>query len=328
LNGVKHLNYLAFKEALLIYLDSSIDKSDTLKKITHIKSRLKADLETDAPEMPKEHSVRITPYWLVGFAEGDGSFCISRRAHYGIQFILTAYNKQKSLFLAVKNYLDNLNLEQSGINFSSLLPEDLRKIKDLISSRSFIFEEKEGRGENTLPKIKFATSQVDYLMNHLVPELLGCRFFTKKAQDFYDFVLAGIIIQSGKHTTKLGIKTLNILKNGMNTGRDYSYKSEKSTVANSLIKEVLDMDPIYCYNQDGLRVNVKSLALVPGQIFYIACSTTLVSPDRQNESLIFTNTEECGRFFGVTKQTINVKLASGNYLSYKGKEYFFNRKGF
>ena len=62
LNGVKHLNYLAFKEALSIYLDSSLDKSEKLEKIIFIKSKLKADLETDEPEMPKEHSIRITPY--------------------------------------------------------------------------------------------------------------------------------------------------------------------------------------------------------------------------------------------------------------------------
>jgi hypothetical protein len=62
LNGVKHLNYLAFKEALLLYLDSSLDKSEVMEKITIIKNKMKADLETDEPEMPKEHSIRITPY--------------------------------------------------------------------------------------------------------------------------------------------------------------------------------------------------------------------------------------------------------------------------
>ena len=97
--------------------------------------------------------------------------------------------------------------------------------------------------------------QVDFLMNHLVPILCGCHFLTKKYRDFQDFLLAGIIIQSGKHTTKLGIKVLNILKDRMNTGRDYSDNSEKSADMISLIKEVLDMDPVYCYNQDGLRVN-------------------------------------------------------------------------
>ena len=244
---------------------------------------------------------------------------------------MNAYNKQKSLFQAIKNYLDNLNLEGSGINFSSLSPENLCKVKDLLKLRSFIFEGKEKRGENTLPQIKLVAGQMDFLMDHLVPVLCGCCFFSKKYRDFQDFVLAGIIIQSGKHTTELGIKVLNLLKDGMNTGRNYSDNSEKSADMISLIKEVLNRDPIYCYNKDGLRVNAKPLALVPNQIFYLLCCSTSLdgSPvQTDNESLIFINSEECGRFFGVTKQTINVRLASGNSLKYKGKEYFLQRKGF
>jgi hypothetical protein len=63
LNGVRHLDYLAFKEALLIYLHSSLPKSEVLAKITLIKSNLKASLGIDQPVMPEDHSIRITPYW-------------------------------------------------------------------------------------------------------------------------------------------------------------------------------------------------------------------------------------------------------------------------
>jgi hypothetical protein len=81
------------------------------------------------------------------------------------------------------------------------------------------------------------------------------------------------------------------------------------------------MDPVYCVNKDDLRVNAESLALIPNQIFYILCSTS-------EGSLLFTSSEECGRFFGVTKQTINVRLASGKSIKMRVKSTFLTEKGF
>lgn len=266
--------------------------------------------------MPQGHSIRVTPYWFLGFVEGDGSFSITSRPHFGLLLHMTAYNKQRPLMLAIKNYIDHL-----GLDSSSFSDKNLCKIEDLLGKRSFIYEESAGRGENTLPTIKLITTRVDFLMDHLVPLLSSRTFFTKKFLDFQDFCLAGLIIQSGKHTTESGIKLLDLLRGGMNTGRDYINDLGKSEDLKYLIEKVLAMDPIYCLNKDGLRINAESLALIPNQIFYILCSSS-------EESIIFTSSEECGRFFGVTKQTINVRLASGKALKHMGKEYFINRKGF
>jgi hypothetical protein len=68
-----------------------------------------------------------------------------------------------------------------------------------------------------LPTIKFIISKVDFFLDQLSPLFSSRSFFTSKFLDFQDFFLAGLIIQSGKHTTESGIKLLNLLKDGINT---------------------------------------------------------------------------------------------------------------
>lgn len=90
-----------------------------------------------------------------------------------------------------------------------------------------------------------AVSKMDFLMDHLIPLFSNCVFFTKKYTDFKDFVLAGHIIQSGKHTTELGLKLLNLLKDGLNTGRDY-LEENVNLYKEFLINEVLAWKSFSC----------------------------------------------------------------------------------
>lgn len=87
----------------------------------------------------------------------------------------------------------------------------------------------------------------------------------------------------------------------------------------SLIKKVLAMEVVYLSNKDGLRVDSNSLALISNQLFFILAS----SPD--GDSIILENSEECGKYFGVSKQTINVRLASDKPINREGKMYTLRR---
>lgn len=191
---------------------------------------------------------------------------------------ITAYNKQKLLLLAINNYIDHLNLGDSAF-----IKRNLDKLTLIICKRSFILKEKEGRGKNTFPSILLAVSRVVFLMDHLVPFFFLNVFFTKKLSDFKVFVLAGHIIQSGKHTIVLGIRLLNLLKEGMNTGRDYLDENVNNLYKESLIKKVLAMVAVYLSNKDGLRIDSNSLALISNQLFFILASSS------DGDSVIFYN---------------------------------------
>lgn len=104
----------------------------------------------------------------------------------------------------------------------------------------------------------------------------------------------------------------------MNTGRDYLEKNV-NLYKESLIKEVLAMEVVYLSNKDGLQVDSNSLALISNQLFFISALSS------DGESVIFENSEECGKYFDVTKQTINVRLASGKPINREGKMYTLRR---
>jgi len=60
LNGVKYLDYLTFKEAILTKLDDSKTKEEKLESITKLKNSM--NTKRKSFDMPSSHQIRITPY--------------------------------------------------------------------------------------------------------------------------------------------------------------------------------------------------------------------------------------------------------------------------
>jgi hypothetical protein len=38
-------------------------------------------------ELPKNHQINFTPYWLIGFTEGEGSFSLSSVNFYSFEIL-------------------------------------------------------------------------------------------------------------------------------------------------------------------------------------------------------------------------------------------------
>jgi hypothetical protein len=64
LNGVKYLDYLSFKEGVSIKLNSSLSKDEQFKRISSLKNGMNTRRVNF--EMGESHTIRITPYWLLG----------------------------------------------------------------------------------------------------------------------------------------------------------------------------------------------------------------------------------------------------------------------
>lgn len=78
--------------------------------------------------MPTDHTILITPYWLLGLIEGEGCFTLTNHPHLGLSFRLSMTEAQSPLIHAIKNYLDNLNIDCDDLLVSN--------ISELISQRS------------------------------------------------------------------------------------------------------------------------------------------------------------------------------------------------
>ena len=99
LQGSKWLNYKDFVSAFELYTNSN-PSTDVLNEIAKLKNnmnRLRLDYTT-----PKDKVINITPYWFLGFIEGEGCFSINKHNNYRLDFSLLNCN----------NYCDNFLFTQ------------------------------------------------------------------------------------------------------------------------------------------------------------------------------------------------------------------------
>ena len=124
LNGIKHLDFLAFKKAVLIYLHESLSKSKKSELIIQLKDSMNNKRENLS--MPYSH-IKITPYGLLGLIEGEGTFCLNDPKNMGISFSLALTYSQKSLIQAIKQFIDNYDIADTYLKYSSNLSEIVDK---------------------------------------------------------------------------------------------------------------------------------------------------------------------------------------------------------
>jgi LAGLIDADG endonuclease len=76
LNSSKYINYLLFKEVVLMMRKKEHLTISGFQRIISIKEKMNKNYVDIT--MPKNHQVRITTPWLIGFSEGDGSFSTNK----------------------------------------------------------------------------------------------------------------------------------------------------------------------------------------------------------------------------------------------------------
>jgi hypothetical protein len=317
LNGVKYLDYLAFKEAITIKLDDSLSKSKKFELITALKDSMKTKRVNFA--MPSTHTIRITPYWLLGLIEGEGSFCLNDPKNMGISFNIALTYVQASLINAIKNFLDTYLIDDVHLKASP-------NYQEIISKRSFLSVKKKSTN-NSNPAIEISIRQVNFIVDKFIPMLSNLNFVTKKYKDFLDWGFIAYLIYNGKHTTEAGRELIIKISKGMNNYRLSTFKDlenemgfRSAKIPQSLIDEVLNMENIYIKDQDGLRIDASTLSLVKSQLFYI------LAKGSNGEKLIFKDSKTCAEYFGITSQALNIRLAKKLLLVSNNVKFKLSRK--
>lgn len=108
--------------------------------------------------LPDYYKIVITPYWLLGFVEGDGSFSLSLGDTFPLRFNISQVKPDKIVLEEIKNYF--LNIYQS-------MPED--KLFKSRSSRATVSTyvqiiEKKIKGLEPNQDSSFDTSSVQKIM--------------------------------------------------------------------------------------------------------------------------------------------------------------------
>lgn len=127
--------------------------------------------------LPSSHTIRITPYYLLGLIEGEGSFSLSNPKTMAISFYLSLTAAQSPLMNAIKNYLTS-----TLINNAHLKSLDSQ---DIINEVIFIYS-RENRRVADKPQMEVSIKQIGFLVEKFIPMLSDLCFISKKYKDFQD----------------------------------------------------------------------------------------------------------------------------------------------
>ena len=59
-------------------------------------------------KLPADHVIKITPYWLIGFIEGDGSFSVEKTNGYPLRLVVIQAITDRMVIEAIQIFLINL----------------------------------------------------------------------------------------------------------------------------------------------------------------------------------------------------------------------------
>lgn len=151
--------------------------------------------------MPKSFKPRITPYWLLGFVEGEGSFIV-RKDNYKLIFTLTQSYRDLSLMESIKEFLYNLpfvdknNMDKTNISITTF---------------------KESTVIN--PIVRLTIVKTDFIKFVIIPLFNSLTWRSKKELDFQDWITVWKLKERGHNHQKEGISIINLIINQMNNNR-------------------------------------------------------------------------------------------------------------
>lgn len=298
LNTSKQLDYLAWKEAFLIYTgDNSLKKMDITNDILRLKNSMNRK-KTSFVQNPL-HKIYITPYWLLGFIEGEGSFWVSK-TNLVQAFELGITLSEKPVMIAIYNYL--INLIPQALN-------DKNKLKNSIKLRT-----RPSTGINRNPVVSLKFVDMIYITKVFVPFLDKLTFLSKKGLSFRDWKMITLIkLFNNLHLTQEGKDLCILLSNRMNDNTVYS---ETDKFTNNINREELDIkidrflaNSLYFINK------IEKKKTVQIQIF----------DENSNPFSTPMSYDEVASFFNVSLKTVQRRLKTGDYLLLEDKKYTIKR---
>jgi hypothetical protein len=166
LNSTKLINFLDYKKAFELYRSSKKITKEVDEEIANLKNGM--NKQRTNFQMPGSYRPRITPNWLLGFVEGEGSFNVVRG--YGLTFSLNQSSKDYALMVAIKDYLNNL---PGAVEYTRSEKEGVVYLGTYM-----------GATNNEITRV--IISQIGYIRSVLIPFFEGLVFRSKKYLDSQD----------------------------------------------------------------------------------------------------------------------------------------------
>ena len=215
LNTTKHLDFLAWAEAFWLYTEKVATQREVVdSELGRIKDSM--NIKRINFYFHLDYIFSITPRWLQGFTEGDGTFHYDRRGAFRYQL---TQKGNKALMEAIQNYLNSL-VPQDKLSFSG----DIQKAVRLYNpSKQNVW-------------ILYVT-QSTFLEYVIIPLFNSGVFHSKKSLDSLDWLALFNIKNKGLHYTEQGKKLIGQITNQMNNNR-LTTSGKPRVDRDKLLKEV------------------------------------------------------------------------------------------
>lgn len=289
LNTIKHLNFIDFKKAFELYSNSK-QKIHVLDQITNIQN----GINFKRTNFKNNNPFKITPYWLLGFIEGEGSFYVTKQ-HLLPCFSLGQSNKDSLLMSGIREYLNNL------ANGGDKVTEKENSSSEMIY---------------------LAVNQAEFIDKYLIPFLDNLTWQTKKEKDFKDWKNIIELKGLGLHYTDEGSNVINQILNQMNNYR-------LSTNSTLKIDRVLLLKKI-----DELLKGPSNIEEKNGKLFIKSLNRYLNKNSKQKINLLdednnilntFDSQKDCSVFLEVSPMTVSNYLKKNKSFSWKNKTVYLKK---
>jgi len=299
LNSSKRLNFHTWVKAFNLYIEGSDNSAEEIFNKVEV---LKAEMNTKRTDWTSNHKINITPYWLLGFVEGDGSWSVNKQ-NLLLSFSIAQSYKDLKLMEAIKNYLNNLS-----IDFDDVVNLGFYKSKT----------------DNKSDMINLNVTKTEFISQVLVPFFQKMVWVSKKEIDFIDWVSILKLKELGLHHSKEGVLMIDRLLNQMNNNRlstGIRLKVDRDLLLRDL-KVMLESDSNYEPNAEG-KIVIKSSGKLLKKGIPIR---VLILDGKGNNLKELESINACGTYLGISHDTVRVRLNDGKPIKFNSMLVYVKKK--
>lgn len=314
LNSTKHLDFLAFERAFLLYKKNN--SLEARKEVKPILEGIKSEMNSQRTDFNLPlNRYKITPNWLLGFVEGDGWFSFSPQERFFTFGIIQKGNKL--LLEAIQDFLNNLvisNYDPKGTNKDKRFAEECGVLGlDNCESALKIIPNKKGL-------FSLIVKRAGFIEMVIIPLFDSLTWHTKKYLDYCDWKAIFNLRKMGLHYLPEGKALIECIVKQMNNYRLSTNTNHPKVDRTLLFDNVAKLlnGPSNYEIKDG-KIYIKSLNRYFKEIPYKAQAIQLVDVSNQKILSTFNSFNDCAKFLVVSKTTVHNRLNKSTQFLYNGE---------
>lgn len=305
LHSSKWLNYIDFSKAFELYINS--DKGpNILKEILNIRK----GMNRSRSYYIKDKEINITPYWLLGFIEGEGCFSINRRNNFRLDFSLCQSSTSLELMQKIKIYLENLPCEaNTDDNYAGAIG-----ISEVRYSNP---------NHQTVTRIE--TTQIPFITKIFIPFLESLIWRSKKWLDFQDWKAILMLKEQGHHLSEQGAKLIGLILSQMNNNR-LSTASSQPVIDRALLLAKINQ---FLSGPSNFEIrNGKKWIISLNKYYYSSRKNICVAikDENGNNLHLFDSILDCAKFLYVDPSTVSKRIKKGIPCLLENKQVYIKKE--